>query len=168
MLEALGIDFKELIFAIINFLILVGVLGKFLYKPFIGILEERKQTIKEAFDNAEATNKKADQKYEAYSRILAKADDEAREIVKSAKLRADEQADLIIADAKNEAIKIKEQAAKDIEREKQMALADVRAQIAELSILAAQQILEKEISVEGQDQIIDSVLEKAGAGSWQN
>lgn len=168
MLEALGIDFKELIFAIINFLILVGVLGKFLYKPFIGILEERKQTIKEAFDNAEATNKKADQKYEAYSRILAKADDEAREIVKAAKLRADEQADLIIADAKNEAIKIKEQAAKDIEREKQMALSDVRAQIAELSILAAQQILEKEISVEGQDQIIDSVLEKAGAGSWQN
>lgn len=168
MLEALGIDFKELIFAIINFLILVGVLGKFLYKPFIGILEERKQTIKEAFDNAEATNKKADQKYEAYSRILAKADDEAREIVKAAKLRADEQASLIIADAKEEAVKIKEQAVKDIEREKQMALSDVRAQIAELSMLAAQQILEKEISVEGQDQIIDSVLEKAGAGSWQN
>lgn len=168
MLEALGIDFKELIFAIINFLILVGVLGKFLYKPFIGILEERKQTIKEAFENAEATNKKADQKYEAYSRILAKAEDEAREIVKSAKLRADEQATLILADAKDEAVKIKEQAAKDIEREKQMALADVRAQIAELSMLAAQQILEKEISVEGQDQIIDSVLEKAGAGSWQN
>ena len=168
MLEALGIDFKELIFAIINFLILVGVLGKFLYKPFIGILEARTQTIQEAFDNADATNKKADQKYEAYSRILAKADDEARDIVKAAKVRADEQAGLIIQDAKAEAIKIKEEAVKDIEREKQMALADVRAQIAELSMLAAQQILEKEISVEGQDQIIDSVLEKAGAGSWQN
>ena len=49
-----------------------------------------------------------------------------------------------------------------------MALADVREQIAELSMLAAEQILEKEISLEGQDQIIDSVLEKAGAGTWQN
>ena len=65
-------------------------------------------------------------------------------------------------------MKIKEQALSDIEREKMMALADVREQIAELSMLAAEQILEKEISLEGQDQIIDSVLEKAGAGTWQN
>lgn len=168
MLETLGIDFKELIFAIINFLILVGVLAKFLYKPFIGILEKRTQTIKEAFDNAEATNLKADQKYEAYSRILAKAEDEAREIVKQAKVRADEQAAGILDDAKAEAVKLKEQALGDIEREKQMALADVRTQIAELSMLAAEQILEKEIAIEGQEQIIDSVLEKAGAGTWQN
>ena len=168
MLETLGIDFKELIFAVINFLILIGVLGKFLYKPFLGILEKRTQTIKEAFDNAEATNLKADQKYEAYSRILARADDEAREIVKAAKVRADEQANRIVEDAKAEAVKIKEQALSYIEREKMMALADVREQIAELSMLAAEQILEKEISLEGQDQIIDSVLEKAGAGTWQN
>ena len=35
MLEALGIDLKEIIFAMVNFLILVGVLGKFIYKPLI-------------------------------------------------------------------------------------------------------------------------------------
>lgn len=35
MLDALGLNLKEIIFVIINFLILVGVLGKFLYQPFL-------------------------------------------------------------------------------------------------------------------------------------
>ena len=43
MIEALGISLKEFIFYMINFLILVGVLTKFLYKPFLGVLEERKR-----------------------------------------------------------------------------------------------------------------------------
>ena len=38
MLDALGINLKDLIFAVANFLILVLILGKFLYKPFLGIL----------------------------------------------------------------------------------------------------------------------------------
>ena len=48
MLDALGINLKDLIFAVANFLILVLILGKFLYKPFLGILEKRKQTIEKA------------------------------------------------------------------------------------------------------------------------
>ena len=36
MVEALGIDLKEIIFAIANFLILLAVLAKFMYKPFFG------------------------------------------------------------------------------------------------------------------------------------
>ena len=70
MLDALGINLKDLIFAVANFLILVLILGKFLYKPFLGILEKRKQTIEDAFTNAEATNRKADEKYEAYTKSL--------------------------------------------------------------------------------------------------
>lgn len=168
MLEALGIDLKELIFAIVNFLILVGVLGKFLYRPFLDALHKRTQTIKDAYDNADATNRKADEKYEAYTKRLARAEDEAREIIKKAKLTADDQAAHIIQDAKDEAAKIKEQTKKDIEKERQQAIADARAEITDLALLAATQIIEKEISAEGQDRIIDSVLEQAGDGSWQN
>ena len=43
MVEALGIDLKEIIFAIANFLILLAVLAKFMYKPFLANLERRKQ-----------------------------------------------------------------------------------------------------------------------------
>jgi len=46
MVEALGISVLEIVFAIMNFLILVGVLTKFLYKPFLSMLEQRNLTIK--------------------------------------------------------------------------------------------------------------------------
>ena len=72
MVEALGIDLKTIIFAIANFLILMGILTKFLYRPFLDLLDRRKQSIKDAFDNAEMTNRKADEKLEAYNKKLQK------------------------------------------------------------------------------------------------
>lgn len=168
MLDALGINLKDLIFAIANFLILVLILGKFLYKPFLGILEKRKQTIEDAFTNAEATNRKADEKYEAYTKKLARAEAESREIIKNARLKADDHANMIVEEAKAEAARIKLQAEKEAVREKEKALREVREQIGQLAILAAEQILEKEVAAEGQEEIIDRVLEKAGTSQWQN
>ena len=168
MLDALGINLKDLIFAVANFLILVLILGKFLYKPFLGILEKRKQTIEDAFTNAEATNRKADEKYEAYTKTLARAEAESREIIKNARLKADDHANMIVEEAKAEAARIKLQAEKEAVREKEKALREVREQIGQLAILAAEQILEKEVAAEGQEEIIDRVLEKAGTSQWQN
>lgn len=168
MLDALGINLKDLIFAVANFLILVLILGKFLYKPFLGILEKRKQTIEDAFTNAEATNRKADEKYEAYTKKLARAAAESREIIKNARLKADDHANMIVEEAKAEAARIKLQAEKEAVREKEKALREVREQIGQLAILAAEQILEKEVAAEGQEEIIDRVLEKAGTSQWQN
>ena len=168
MLDALGINLKDLIFAVANFLILVLILGKFLYKPFLGILEKRKQTIEDAFTNAEATNRKADEKYEAYTKKLARAEAESREIIKNARLKADDHANMIVEEAKAEAARIKLQAEKEAVREKEKALREVREQIGQLAILAAEQILEKEVAAEGQEEIIDIVLERAGTSQWQN
>ena len=168
MLDALGINLKDLIFAVANFLILVLILGKFLYKPFLGILEKRKQTIEDAFTNAEATNRKADEKYEAYTKKLARAEAESREIIKNARLKADDHANMIVEEAKAEAARIKLQAEKEAVREKEKALREVREQIGQLAILAAEQILEKEVAAEGQEEIIYRVLEKAGTSQWQN
>ena len=168
MLDALGINLKDLIFAVANFLILVLILGKFLYKPFLGILEKRKQTIEDAFTNAEATNRKADEKYEAYTKKLARAEAESREIIKNARLKADDHANMIVEEAKAEAARIKLQAEKEAVREKEKALREVREQIGQLAILAAEQILEKEVAAEGQEEIIDRGLEKAGTSQWQN
>ena len=44
----------------------------------------------------------------------------------------------------------------------------MREEVGTLAMLAAEKIMEKEIEVNGQDQIIDKVIEEAGAGEWQN
>lgn len=168
MVEALGIDLKEFIFYLINFLILVGCLTKFLYRPFLNVLETRKQSIQDALDNAELVNRRADEKMENYNRQIAKVEDQGREIIKDAKVRAEAQAADIIDEAHAKAEGILAAAEKQIERERQKALEDVKEQIAVLSLLAAEKIVERDIALIGQDKIVDEIIEQAGSRQWQN
>ena len=168
MVQALGMSLTEFIFYLVNFLILVGVLGKFLYKPFLNLMETRKQSIVDALDNAEAVNRRADEKMANYDRKIAKLEAEGREIIKEAKIKAEEQANEIIEQANQRASQIMNRAEKEIEREREKAVLELREQIAVLSLMAAEKIMERDVEVNGQDQIIEQVLEEAGASEWQN
>ena len=168
MVQALGMSLTEFIFYLVNFLILVGVLGRFLYKPFLNLMETRKQSIVDALDNAEAVNRRADEKMANYDRKIAKLEAEGREIIKEAKIKAEEQANEIIEQANQRASQIMNRAEKEIEREREKAVLEMREQIAVLSLMAAEKIMERDVEVNGQDQIIEQVLEEAGASEWQN
>ncbi|MDD6190735.1 MAG: F0F1 ATP synthase subunit B [Firmicutes bacterium] len=168
MLDALGIDLKEIIFVIINFLILVGLLGKFLYKPFLGILEKRKQTIKDAFDNAAAINRRADEKMANYSKRIANVEEEGREIIVEAKKQADIQAQRIIEEAHMKADEIIAKAEKTVELERERAMIEMRNEVASLAMMAAEQIVGRELQTVGQEAIVDEVLENARNTQWQN
>ena len=137
MVEALGISLKEFIFYLINFLILMGVLTRFLYKPFLNMLATRKQSIKDALDNAELINRRADEKMEQYSKRISKVEEESREIIRTAKIQADAQARDIIEDARKEAGDIIAKAEKTIEKEKEKAMEEMKQEIAVLAVMAA-------------------------------
>lgn len=168
MVEALGISLTEFIFYLINFLILVGVLGKFLYKPFLNLMETRKQSIQDALDNAELTNRRADEKMQNYNKRIAKVEKEGRDIIREAKIKADAQARDIIEDANQKAAEIMEKAEQSIEREKEKAMEEMRQEIAALAILVAEKIVEHEIQKVGQEAIVDEVIRQARSTGWQN
>jgi F-type H+-transporting ATPase subunit b len=168
MIEALGISLKEFIFYMINFLILVGVLTKFLYKPFLGVLEERKKKIQDAFDSAEMMNRRADEKMANYTARIANVEEEGREIIKEAKQRAEAQAADIISEANEKASQIVAAAQRQIELDKQKAMDDMKQHVAALAMMAAEKIVERDIAQIGQEQIVDEIIEQAGSGQWQN
>ena len=168
MIEALGISLTEFIFYMINFLILVGVLTKFLYKPFLNVLEERKKKIQDAFDSADMMNKRADEKMANYTARIANVEEEGREIIKEAKQRAEAQAADIINDANEKASQIIAAAHRQIELDKQKAVDEMKQQVAALAMMAAEKIVERDIAQIGQEQIVDEIIEQAGSGQWQN
>ncbi|MBC6680348.1 F0F1 ATP synthase subunit B [Zhenpiania hominis] len=168
MVEALGLSLTEFVFYVINFLILVGLLTKFLYRPFLNMLETRKQSIQDALDNAELINRRADEKMENYDRQIVKLEEQGREIIKEAKERAEKQADEIIEEAHSKANSIIVAAERQVELEKQKALEEMKQQVATLALLAAEKIVERSIAQVGQDQIVDEIIEQAGKRQWQN
>ena len=168
MVEALGISLTEFIFYLINFLILVGVLTKFLYKPFLNVLDNRKQSIQDALDNAELVNRRADEKMQSYTKRIARAEEEGREIIKNARLKADAQARTIIDEANQQAAEMVRKAKTDIEREREKAMEEMRHEIAALAILAAEKIVEHEIQKVGQEAIVDEVIRQGRSTGWRN
>ena len=168
MLDALGLNLKEIIFAMVNFLILVFVLGKFIYKPFLGMLENRKQMIQEKFDRADAVNKRADARMAKYNRQIAGAEEESREIIRDAKQKAEAQAQAIIDEAKAEAAEIIAKAERTIEMEQAKAIEGLHNELAELALLAAEQIVGDKIEDAGQEAIVDRVIRNAREAEWQN
>lgn len=168
MLESLGVDLKTIIFSMVNFLILVAVLGKFIYKPFLGMLEQRKNAIQEQFDKAEVLNSRANAKMAKYNRQIANAEEEARDILKDAKERAEKMSEDIIAEAKQQASEIIEHAHKTIESEKAQAVDDLKDEIAQLALLAAEKIVGGEIDNVGHDAIVERVIKNSRSSEWQN
>ena len=145
----------------ITVIVLFLVLKKFFFEKVKNFMETRSNSIQDAFDSAEAVNRRADEKMQNYTKRIANVEAEGREIIRDAKIKADAQAREIIEDANKQATEILNKAEKNIEREKQKAMEEMRKEVAALAMLAAERIVEREIQNIGQDEIVDEVINKA-------
>ena len=152
----------------ITVIVLFLVLKKFFFEKVKNFMETRSNSIQDAFDSAEAVNRRADEKMQNYTKRIANVEAEGREIIRDAKIKADAQAREIIEDANKQATEIMNKADTNIEREKQKAMEEMRKEVAALAMLAAERIVEREIQNIGQDEIVDEVINKARSTGWQN
>ncbi|MCI2061286.1 MAG: F0F1 ATP synthase subunit B [Eubacteriaceae bacterium] len=153
---------------LLNIFILFLIIRKYFWAKLRGFMLQRQQNIVDAIASAEAVNAKADEKMANYDKKIAHAEEEGREIVKQAKLRADANAKVIIEEANEKASNIILQAEKQIDRERQKAMADMKQEIMSLALMAAGKIIEQQINADGeQEKIVDQVIEEAGKSGWQ-
>jgi len=89
-MEALGLDFKIILFQAVNFLLLMIVLGKILYKPILGLLEDRKRSIVQAGKEAEKIKFELALIKEEQKRIINEAHLESRLIFEKESQKAKE------------------------------------------------------------------------------
>lgn len=143
----------------IVFLILIFLMARFAWKPVLNGLRQREETINDSLASAEnarkemqnlkADNEKLMQEARAErDAVLRDARELKEKIVADAAEEAQEKADSIVAQAKS-----------SIEMEKRAAMADIKNQVASLSIEIAEKVVRKELSSkEKQHQMIDDML----------
>ena len=161
----LEIDIGTLIFSIVTFVLLVVLLRRFLYKPILSMLDQRRQAVNEALDQAERTHLEAKQADIRLQEQIAATRLEADRILAEAKAKAEENAAEVLRQAKSDAERISAQAAADIELERERALASVREQAADLALLAAEKALTSPLTDSQQQVLLDSFVEQVGKGS---
>lgn len=152
----------------ITVIVLFLVLKKFFFEKVRKFMEDRSNSIQDAFESAEAVNRRADEKMQNYNKKIANLEAEGREIIREAKLKADAQAREIIEDANKQAGRMIARAEDLIEREREKAMEGMRQEIAALAILAAEKIVEHEIQKVGQEAIVDEVIRRARSSGWKN
>ena len=151
-----------LIAQILNFLVLVFVLAKFVYKPVLGIMEERKNKIASDLETAEKAKNDAEAVKAEYAAKLADARQEAQAIIDNARKTAQAAHDKIMADTKVEQEQYVAAQKEIIATEKKKAMDEVRAQVISLSMIAAGKIVEQKLNSEEDkkmaSKIVDSIM----------
>ncbi len=154
---------------LVNLVILYLILKKYFFEKIHNFMMARENTIKDAFDIADATNRKAVEKLETYNKKIAQVENEGREIIRKAKAKADDQAKQILDEANLKASNIMLQAEKEIQRQQTKAIAEMKREVSGLALLAAEKILERNLQETGeQEEIVDKILKEAGTSGWQN
>lgn len=156
-----------LVFMWLTLLVLYLILKHFFFEKVHNFMEARENKVRDAFENAEKTNKLADEKLEDYEKKIAEIEGEGREIIKNAKIKADSQAKDIVEEANMKASNMIKQAEQEVQRLQIRAMSDMKSQIATMAILAAEKIIEKRLDVSGQDELITKIIEEAGRSEWR-
>jgi len=147
---------------LIAFGILFFLLQRYAFKPLLGVMERRRQLVKEQVENAENSRKEAERLLEEQKQALQQARKEAYDMIEQAKLTGARQAEEILRAAREEAERLKAEAVRDIEREKEKALASLRAEIGGLSVRIAEKIIERQIDEQAQKDLVERYLQEVG------
>lgn len=157
-----------LVFMWLTVITLYFIMKRFFFEKVHNFMEARTNQVKESFENADHVNLLAEEKLDTYNKKLAEIEGEGREIIKNAKVQADMQAKSILDDAGKRAHQIIRQAEEEIEKKRLQAISDMRTQIADLAMLAAEKVLEQQLDDYRQDELIDHIITEAGKSAWQN
>lgn len=128
------------------FLLLLFILTKFAWKPMLNAINTREANIQDALDMAKKTKAEMEQLQSQNENALKEARVERDQMIKEAKATSDEMIEAAKAKAKVEADKIIETAKASIETEKNAAIAELKTQVASISLEIAEKILREELS----------------------
>lgn len=162
-----GIDWN-LVFQMINTIILYFLLRRFLFKPVTEFMKNRREDIKSDIDEAEKNNKEAKELKAKYEEKLASVKEEGEQIIKEARQKAADQKEEILNDAQKEADRLIERANKEIERSKTKALDEYKKEAVDMTLLAASKFVDKELDKNSHEKLISEFIEEMRDEKWQS
>jgi len=150
------------IFQIVNFIVLYLLLRRFLFTPITRFMEDRARKIQEEKERAEAERKNAGKIRKEYEEKIKSIDRQAEIRFKEAGREGEKQGREIISAAKARARSIINDGYRELEREREKALREMKHQMVSLSVAAASRIIERELDEKKHRALVDDFISKAG------
>ena len=160
-MNALGVNLPGLIAQIVNFLLLLTVLYLLLYKPVVKMLDQRSKRIQESLDQADRLKTDSAKGEEQVKEQIDKAREEGRAIVAAATQVGDRVREDARLQAKTEADAIVARAGAEVRRERDDAIEELRRQFADLTVIAAERVINSSLDKDKHRRLIEEVLEQS-------
>jgi len=151
-----------MIFTWVNLIILVFIMKKLLFKPVMNMLAQRENEVDSMYEKAETAQKNAEQMESEYSEKLSAAKEEASRIMKDAAHEATLRGEQIVSEAQEKASAIIIKAQKEIEREKEAAVNEIKQDIASLAVNIAEKVIEKDLTNTDHERLLEEFIESSG------
>ncbi|MBD2863586.1 F0F1 ATP synthase subunit B [Paenibacillus oceani] len=158
----MSVHWESLVIAAIAFVILYFLLNKYAFGPLFGIMETRAKMVQDQISTAEKNRAESEKLLAEQKEAIQQAKKEAYDIIEQARISSTKEADNLIARAKEDSERLKQDALKDIEAEKNKAIVALRSQVSALSVLIASKIVEKQVDEKSQQDLINHYLKEVG------
>jgi F-type H+-transporting ATPase subunit b len=147
--------------SIVNFLVILFLLRRYLWGPILTVLANRAEKIREGLAMAEEAKAERQRMKTEVERLLADARRDAQAIAERMTKAAEAAAADIRAQAKIEADRIRERGREDAKQLHDQALAQLRSELAGMVVLAASRVLGRELDAEKHRALIEQSLDEA-------
>lgn len=148
-----------ILWTVVTFILLLLVLKKIAWKPILNSLNEREMFIKNSLIKAEKAQKEAENLVAENKINLSKADEEAQKIIEQSRELAEKLKIQILEESKVQAKKMILDATTEIERKNREAFNELKGQVADIAVNAAEKILRENLDKEKQVEMINKYLD---------
>ena len=156
----LGFNLPSLIAYLINFLILLGILFLFAYKPLVRLMDQRAERIRESLEAADQARQEAATSREAVEEALNEARQQGQRLLDQTREAAERYRAEEMDRARQEAENFVLRARADIQRERDAAIEEVRSNFGDLAITAAERVIGRSLDRQAHEDLIAQVLEE--------
>ncbi len=147
-----------MIWTLVCFGITFFVLRKFAFGPIQKIIDERRQRIRQAIEEADRARDEARRLLEEHKALMSKARGQSEEILAEARREADAQRERLREELEGERQRRLEDTRKQVEAETRRALELIRAEVAELTVIATARVTGKVLDSKDHRRLIDEAI----------
>ena len=151
------------IWTILTFLVLVTILAKFAWGPLLAALDARQETIRKSLDDAQQAKRDLERLQQESAQIIREARVEAESVISQSRTDATRLREEMRQQARAEADVIVKNAEQQIQMETARALQQIRHEAIDLSVMIASKIIQRNISKEDNERLIDDALKQMEA-----
>ena len=151
-------DVGLMVWTLVLFGVSLFILWKVAFPRIAEALDRRQKAIEESIDLAERTRREADELLAEYRERLTAARQQADEIVARARKAGEQQEADAVTHGRQRREELLEQARKDIEVETRRAIQEIRAEVADLTILATEKVTRKTLTTDDQRRLVEEAV----------